>query len=117
MATRSLYRSSFIPVLALVLAGPQVGMARAAVNLVIEKAPKRQIAYTIFSGRSTRRRSSCRSPTRRCSPTPRRCTSSARRADIDEAAARGEPMDYLARARVRADTGWAIRKRARRSTP
>lgn len=43
----ALYRSSFGRVAALVLAGPQVGMARAAVNLVTEKAPKRRIAYTI----------------------------------------------------------------------
>ena len=43
-----LYRSAFIPVAVVVLAGPQVGMARGVLNTVIEKAPRRNIAYTIF---------------------------------------------------------------------
>ena len=106
----ALYRSSFVPVLALVLAGPQVGMARAAIDLVIEKAPKRQIAYTIF----TRQTDSTAfqlalSDAAMLADTARLHVERAA-ADIDAAAARGEPLDYLTRARVRADTGWAIRK-------
>ena len=42
-----------------------------------------------------------------------RCTRTARPTTSTPAAQRGEPMDYLARARVRADTGWAIRQGAR----
>ncbi|MCD2197171.1 acyl-CoA dehydrogenase family protein [Actinomycetospora endophytica] len=44
----ALYRSAFIPVAALVLAGPQLGLAQAALDLVIEKAPKRSISYTFY---------------------------------------------------------------------
>lgn len=106
----ALYRASFIPVAALVLAGPQVGMARAAVNLVIEKAPKRKIAYTIFE-----RQTDSTAFQLGVSDAAMLADSAAlhvRRAaaDIDGAAERGEKLDYLSRARVRADTGWAIRK-------
>ena len=105
----ALYRAAFIPVAVVVLAGPQVGMARGVLNTVIEKAPKRNIAYTIFEQQSA-------------STTFHNAVSDAAMhvetaalhtfraaADIDAAAAAGETMDYLARARVRADTGWAIR--------
>ncbi len=44
----TLYRSSFIPVLTLVLAGPQLGLGRAALRYVMEKAPERGISYTKF---------------------------------------------------------------------
>ena len=41
-----LYRSAFIPVAALILVGPQLGLAQAALDYVIEKGHKRGIAYT-----------------------------------------------------------------------
>ena len=105
-----LYRSSFIPVLALVLAGPQVGMARRAVDLVVEKAPKRQIAYTIFTRQTDSTAFQLQvSDAAMLADTAALHVERAAR-DIDETAARGEPMDYIRRARVRADTGWAIRK-------
>lgn len=104
----ALYRSSFIPVAALVLAGPQVGMARAAVNLVIEKAPKRRIAYTIFERQtdSTTFQNGVSEAAMLADTAALHVKRAA--ADIDRHAANGEKMDYLARARVRADTGWAI---------
>ena len=43
-----LYRSAFIPVAALILAGPQLGLAQAALDYVIEKGHKRGIAYTEY---------------------------------------------------------------------
>lgn len=106
----ALYRASFVPVAALVLAGPQVGMARAAVNHVIEKAPKRVIAYTQYE-----RQTDSTGFQMGVSDAAMLADSAAlhvQRAaeDIDTAAARGEKLDYLARARVRADTGWAARK-------
>jgi hypothetical protein len=76
--TEVLYRSSFVPVLTIILAGPQLGLGRAALRLVMEKAPERGIAYTRFEPRSTRRPSSCRSPTRPRSSTPPTCTSGGR---------------------------------------
>ena len=44
----ALYRAAFVPVAVLVLVGPQLGMGRAALEYVIEKAPQRAIAYTSF---------------------------------------------------------------------
>jgi len=104
-----LYRTSFIPVLVLVLAGPQVGMARGVLNTVIEKAPKRNIAYTIFERQtdSTTFQDAVSDAAMHVETAALHTFRAA--ADIDAAAQRGEPMDYLARARVRADTGWAIR--------
>ncbi len=43
-----LYRSAFIPVAALILVGPQLGLAQAALDYVIEKGHKRGIAYTDY---------------------------------------------------------------------
>jgi hypothetical protein len=44
----TLYRSAFIPLLTLVLAGPHLGMRRAALDLVLDKAAKKPITYTFF---------------------------------------------------------------------
>ncbi|GDY51864.1 hypothetical protein SVIO_024870 [Streptomyces violaceusniger] len=38
-AEEAIYRSAFVPVSALVLAGPQLGLAQAALDLVVQKAP------------------------------------------------------------------------------
>jgi 3-hydroxy-9,10-secoandrosta-1,3,5(10)-triene-9,17-dione monooxygenase len=106
----ALYRSAFVPSLAVILAFPQVGMAREAVDLVIEKAPRRQIAYTVFQ---TQRESTAFqmqvSDADMLAETARLHTTRAVSV-VDDAAARGATLDYLARARVRADIGWAIRK-------
>jgi 3-hydroxy-9,10-secoandrosta-1,3,5(10)-triene-9,17-dione monooxygenase len=104
----ALYRSAFIPVAALVLAGPQLGLAQAALELVLEKAPKRSISYTFYDVQTE-------------APTVQLAVAKAAAlvdsahlhayraaADIDQAAADGVYPDYAARARVRMDTGWAI---------
>jgi len=106
----ALYRSAIVPVLALVLAGPQVGMARAAVRLVIEKAPKRRIAYTIFERQTDS--AAFQIGVSEAAMLADTAALHVKRAaeDIDRAAERGEKMDYLTRARVRADTGWAATK-------
>ena len=46
------YRAAIAPVFALVLIGAQLGMARAALRYVIEKASQRAIAYTSFQKQS-----------------------------------------------------------------
>jgi len=106
----SLYRSAFVPSLAIILTFPQVGMARAALETVIEKAPRRQIAYTIF-GRQTDSTAFQMQLSDAAMLADTAHLHVARAANvIDGAAARGERLDYLARAQVRGDTGWAIRK-------
>lgn len=42
------YRSAIGPMLVMVLVGPQLGLARAALNLVTTKAPGKALAYTTF---------------------------------------------------------------------
>ena len=42
------YRSPFVAILAIILVGPILGLGRAALNFVREKAGTRTIAYTFF---------------------------------------------------------------------
>ena len=104
----ALYRSAFVPVAALVLAGPQLGLAQAALDLVIEKAPKRSISYTYYDVQTE-------APTVQLAVAKAASLVDAAHlfayraaADIDQAAADGGYPDYTARARVRMDTGAAI---------
>jgi alkylation response protein AidB-like acyl-CoA dehydrogenase len=104
------YRAAFVPVLALVLVGPQLGMGRAALALVTEKAAKKPISYTFFEAQ----RDSVAFQLQIAEAAMLIDTAHlhAYRAadDIDNAASRGEYPDYLARARVRADTGYVAEK-------
>ncbi|MCA0244540.1 MAG: oxidoreductase [Proteobacteria bacterium] len=43
---------AFVPVAALILAGPQLGMARAALDYVVAMAPKRAVTYTTYARQS-----------------------------------------------------------------
>jgi 3-hydroxy-9,10-secoandrosta-1,3,5(10)-triene-9,17-dione monooxygenase len=102
-----LYRSAFIPVAALILVGPQLGLAQAALDFVIEKGHKRGIAYSEYE-------------LQRDAPTFQLAIAKAATlvdtahlfayraaADIDDAAAADRTMSYAERARVRNDTGVA----------
>ncbi len=103
-----LYRGAFVPVAALVLAGPQLGLAQAALDYVLLKGHTRGITYSDWD-------------VQRDSPTFQLAVSKAatlvdtahlfayRAADDIEAAAKADrPMEYVERARVRNDTGVAI---------
>jgi len=103
------YRSSFIPVLALVLVGPQLGLGRAALEHVLAKAPRRAIASTKFE-----RQTDSTAFTLAVSEAAMRIDTAHLHAfraadDIDRAAEHGEDLDYVTRARVRADTGYSAR--------
>jgi len=106
----ALYRSSFIPVLTLILAGPQLGLGRAALRFVTDKAPKRGIAYTKFERQidSTAFQLQIANAATLIDTAHLHAYRAA--ADIDDAAAAGEKPSYLSRARVRADTAYAITK-------
>ncbi|TCK21466.1 acyl-CoA dehydrogenase family protein [Pseudonocardia endophytica] len=107
-ADEVLYRSAFVPVAALVLAGPQLGLAQAALDMVIEKAPKRSVSYTFYDTQTD-------APTFQLAVAKAASLVDAAHlfayraaADIDQAAVDGVYPDYAARARVRMDTGAAI---------
>ncbi|MAU81704.1 MAG: oxidoreductase [Gordonia sp.] len=101
-----LYRSALVPVLALVLVGAQLGMGRAALDFVVDKAPKKPISYTFMTSQkeSTGFQLQIAEAARLIDTAHLHAYRAA--ADIDEAAARGEYPDYLTRSRVRSDTGY-----------
>src|SRR6516225_7862751 len=94
-----LYRSAFVPVLTLVLVGPQLGMGQAALN---------PISYTFFEtqAESVAFQLQMADAATKIDAAALICYRAA--ADIDDAAARGEYLDYRTRARVRADSGYAV---------
>jgi alkylation response protein AidB-like acyl-CoA dehydrogenase len=100
-----LFRSSFVPILALVLIGPQLGMGRAALDFVISKAAKKPISYTFYEAQADS--VGFQLQIAEAAQLIDTATLHAYRAadDIDQAAARGIYPDFLTRARVRADTG------------
>jgi 3-hydroxy-9,10-secoandrosta-1,3,5(10)-triene-9,17-dione monooxygenase len=104
----TLYRTPFMPAAEIVLVGPQLGLATAALDLVISKAPKRGITYTSYG-------SQVEAPTFQLAVAEaasmidsahlhayRAC------ADIDESAQIDTFPDYVTRARIRMDMGRAI---------
>ncbi|MET8824815.1 acyl-CoA dehydrogenase family protein [Streptomyces sp. NPDC004610] len=106
----TLYRSALVPVLALVLAGPQVGLAKAALEVVMESlAEGRGIAHTSYE----RSREAPSTQTQLAEAAQLidtaelhllRCAD-----DIDAWAAKGTYMPLLGRARARMDTGYIAR--------
>ncbi|MEU5852892.1 acyl-CoA dehydrogenase family protein [Saccharopolyspora shandongensis] len=101
-----LYRSAFVPILALVLVGPQLGMGRAALDLVTGKAAKKPISYTFFSAQrdSTAFQLQIAEAARLIDTAHLHAYRAAD--DIDGAAGRGVYPDFVTRARVRSDTGY-----------
>jgi 3-hydroxy-9,10-secoandrosta-1,3,5(10)-triene-9,17-dione monooxygenase len=99
------YRAAFVPVAALILVGPQLGMGRGALKYVMEKAPTRAITYTSFEKQTDSAvfQTQIAEAAIKVDTAHLRAFRSAD--EIDAAARRGEMLDYLTRARVRADTG------------
>jgi alkylation response protein AidB-like acyl-CoA dehydrogenase len=109
-ADETLYRSSFIPVLTLVLAGPQLGLGRAALRYVMEKAPKRGISYTKFERQTDSTAFQLQIANAATLIDTAHLHAFRAADDIDSAAAAGRKLPYETRARVRADTAYAISK-------
>ncbi|MEV4138950.1 acyl-CoA dehydrogenase family protein [Dactylosporangium sp. NPDC049742] len=104
--TEAFYRSALVPVLALVLVGPQLGMGRAALDYVVGKAPKKPISYTFYTAQteSVGFQLQIAEAARLIDTAHLHAYRAA--ADVDEAAARGAYPDFTTRARVRSDTGY-----------
>jgi len=102
------YRATFMPLAHLVLIGPQLGMGRAALKYVIEKAPQRGIAYTSFEKQidSTVFQTQIADAALKIDTAHLIAFSAADR--IDDAARRNEQLDQLTRARVKAETGLIV---------
>jgi alkylation response protein AidB-like acyl-CoA dehydrogenase len=105
-ADEALYRSALVPVLALVLVGPQLGMGQAALDYVISKAAKKPVSYTFFTAQSESAGFQLQiAEAARLIDTAKLHAFRAAD-DIDAAAARGDYPDFLTRARIRSDTGY-----------
>jgi alkylation response protein AidB-like acyl-CoA dehydrogenase len=107
-ADEALYRSAFIPVLALVLAGPQLGMGRRALELVTAKADAKPISYTFYAAQADSTAFQLQLAQAALMIDTAHLHAYRAADDIDRAAAAGAYPDLLRRARVRADTGWVV---------
>jgi alkylation response protein AidB-like acyl-CoA dehydrogenase len=104
------YRGAIAPVFALILIGAQLGMARAALKYVIEMAPKRSIAYTSFQKQSDSVAFQIQVSQAATKIDSAHLHAYRAADDIDDSALRGEQLDHLTRARVRADTGYVAQQ-------
>jgi alkylation response protein AidB-like acyl-CoA dehydrogenase len=107
-ADETLYRSAFIPVLALVLAGPQLGLGRKALELVTAKADAKPISYTFYAAQADSTAFQLQLAQAALMIDTAHLHAYRAADDIDRAAAAGAYPDLLRRARVRADTGWVV---------
>ncbi len=104
----TLYRSAFVPVLSLVLAGPQLGMGRKALEIVREKAAKKPISYTFYTAQADSVAFQLQLAQAAMMIDTAHLHAYRAADDIDTAAAAGVFPDELTRTRVRADTGWVL---------
>jgi alkylation response protein AidB-like acyl-CoA dehydrogenase len=104
------YRSAFVPILAIILVGPVLGLGRAALAFVREKASSRTIAYTFFDKQSSSVAFQLQIAEAALMIDTAHFHAYRAADDIDSAAARGVYPDMLTRARVRADTGYVVEK-------
>jgi alkylation response protein AidB-like acyl-CoA dehydrogenase len=100
----AVYRVAFVPVTVLILAGSQLGVARAALDYVVAKAPTRGITHTNFA--TQRESSGFQMLVAEAAMKIDTAHLHALRAadDLDRAAEEGRHPDLTARARVRTDT-------------
>jgi len=108
LTDETFYQSALVPILALVLAGPQLGMGREALRIVTEKAAKKPISYTFYTAQTDSVAFQLQLAEAALMIDTAHLHAYRAADDIDQAAAAGVYPDLLARARVRADTGWAI---------
>jgi alkylation response protein AidB-like acyl-CoA dehydrogenase len=101
-----LYRAALMPFLSLILAGPQLGLGRAALNHVIAKAPNKPISYTFYEAQQD----SVGFQLQVAEAAQLIDTAhlhAFRAADtIDDFARRAKYPDFLDRARIRSDVGY-----------
>ncbi|MDI2124746.1 acyl-CoA dehydrogenase family protein [Yinghuangia seranimata] len=103
-----LYRSALVPVLALVLAGPQLGMGRKALELVRDKSATKAIAYTYFAAQADSVAFQLQLANAALMIDTAHLHAYRAADDIDRAARAGTYPDVLERTRMRADTAWAL---------
>ncbi len=104
------YRSAFVPILAIILVGPILGLGRAALDFVRQKAASRSIAYTSFEKQNASVAFQLQIAEAALMIDTAHFHAYRAADDIDDAALRDVYPDLLVRARVRADTGYVAEK-------
>ncbi|NED89071.1 oxidoreductase, partial [Streptomyces sp. SID11233] len=106
-----LYRSAMVPVLALVLAGPQAGLAQAALEHVVTSLGKgKGISYTFYEKAAEAPSTQIQLAEAAQLVDTARLHLLRAADDIDTWAASGTYMPLEIRARVRMDTGYVARR-------
>jgi alkylation response protein AidB-like acyl-CoA dehydrogenase len=109
-AQEAFYRSAFVPILALILVGPQLGLGRAALEFVREKSGSRPISYTLFEKQNTSVAFQLQIAQAATMIDTAHLHAYRAADDIDRAAASGVYPDMITRTRIRADTGYVAEK-------
>ncbi|GAA4682537.1 acyl-CoA dehydrogenase family protein [Streptomyces youssoufiensis] len=104
-----LFRSSFAPFVVVVIGGVQLGLGRAALKLVADKARTKPVSFTYYETQAASVAVQLQVAEAATKIDTAELHLHRAAADIDEAAARGTHLDVLTRARVRADTSHAVR--------
>ncbi|MEU0227252.1 acyl-CoA dehydrogenase family protein [Streptomyces sp. NPDC006284] len=106
-----LYRSALVPVLSLVLAGPQAGLAQAGMDVVSASLAKgKGISYTFYERAAEAPSTQIQLAEAAQLIDTARLHMLRAADDIDAWAAKGEYMPFAIRARVRMDTGYVARR-------
>ncbi len=100
----ALYRSAFVPVTILILVAPQLGLASAALELVIDKAPQRKVTHTHFEKQSESTGFQMQLAEAAIKIDSAHLHAFRAADDVDRAAGRGELLDLVSRARIRMDS-------------
>ena len=103
------YRYAFVPFLAIVLVFPILGAARAMLELLLERLPSRGIQYTWYTKQAEAAITHLQVAEAAAKIDAAQLFLERAADDIDSWARRGEYMEYMNRARVRMDTGYAGR--------
>ena len=103
-----LYRSALVPVQAIALAGPLLGLGRKALQLVKEQACAKPISYTYYTAQSDSVGFQLQLAEAAMMIDTAHLHAYRAADDIDSAARRGEYPATLARARARADAAWVL---------
>ncbi len=97
------YRSALVPILSLILAGPQLGMGRKALQLVVDKADKKAISYTFYTAQADSVAFQMQVAEAAMLIDTAHLHAYRAADDVDDAARAGSYPDPLRRARARAD--------------
>jgi 3-hydroxy-9,10-secoandrosta-1,3,5(10)-triene-9,17-dione monooxygenase len=107
LASEPLYRVACMPMLAIILTFPALGIARAALDTFLELLPRRGIQYTWYTRQAEAAVTHLQVGEASAKLDAARAIIERHADAMDRYAASGEPMPYMERAKVRRDVGLA----------